>query len=157
MSLNYPNQAEFVALGTKDDTSPPEVVTPAALTTSYAGNISIPFHVEHFAQMTVFVEYTTGAAGVNNSVQIKFEGSPDLLQNDAVIPLYYQETSSAVTGGTILHTLAEHSIVNPAGAATIRAHFYVPPAYKTLRVSAKETIAAGAAGTVIIRIMHSGK
>jgi hypothetical protein len=157
MSLNYPNQQEFVLLGTVIDTAPPEVVEAVALTTTYAGNISNPMHVEHYAQLTFFVEYKAGADGSGSSVQIKVEGSPDLLQNDSVTPLYYQETASNVSGGTITHTLAEHSIVNASGGSTVRAHLYIPPAYKTIRVSAKETKAGTDAGTIILRALTSGK
>lgn len=157
MALNYPDQQELVVLGTVDDTVIPEVVTPVTLTTSFTDNVSDPYHMEHFAQLTFFVEYTTGAGGAGNSVDIKVEGSPDLLQNDSITPIYYQETASLTVGGTITHTTCVHEIVNSASATTKRAFFYVPPAYKTIRVSAKENVVGGSAGTLIVRVLTSGK
>jgi hypothetical protein len=149
MSLNYPNQEEEFILGSE--------ATPVTLTTSYTNNVSDPFHVEHYAQLTFCVEYTAGVDGNGSSVEIKVEGSPDLLSNDSVTPIYYQETSSSTSSGTITHSLAEHTIENPTGGSTLRAMFYVPPAFKTLQVSAKETLAGSDPGTLKLRLITSGK
>lgn len=149
MALSYPVQEELYLLGA--------IAAPVTLTTSYAGNVSVPEHVEHYAQMTFCIEYTTGAGGAGNSVQIQVEGSPDLLSNDSVTPLYYIETASSVSGGTITHTAALHTLVGAASATQYNVFFYVPPAFKTIRVSAKETVVGGSAGTLILRAITSGK
>lgn len=149
MSLNYPNQEDEFVIGT--------LASPVTLTTVYSGNTSNPFEVVHYAQLTFCVQYITGAGGATNSIQVKIEGSPDLLDNDSVTPIYYQETSSLTSAGTITHTAAEHTFTGAASATTYRVFFYAPPAFKTLRVSVKETVVGGSAGTASVRLITSGK
>ncbi len=149
MSLNYPNQEEIFLLGA--------INTPITLTTDYTDNVSDPLHVEHYAQLTFLIEYTAGDDGNGSVLDIKVEGSPDLLSNDDVVPIYYQETVSLTGAGTITHYAAEHEITNATGGTTMNVFFYVPPAFKTIKVSAKETPAGSDAGTLILRLITSGK
>ncbi len=148
MGLFYPVQQEYYVIGSAS--------AAATLTTSYAGNVSNPYLMQHYSQLTFFVDYTPGAGGGGNSVQIQIEGSPDLLDNPGVTPIYYIETDSATTAGAITHTIAYHNFVGAVAATSYKYMFYVPPAYKTIRVSAKETVVGGSAGTVKIRALNSG-
>lgn len=155
MALFYPVQDEWYAIGS--------AATAATLTTSYAGNVSVPHPLMHYSQLTFFVDYTPGAGGGGNSVQIQIESSPDLLDNygtqplqTVITPIYYIETTSSTVGGVITHTIAEHTFVGAVASTSYKFFFFVPPAYKTLRVSAKETVVGGAAGTVRVRGLASG-
>lgn len=148
MGLFYPVQNEYYVIGS--------AAAPATLTTAYSGNVSNPYLMQHFSQLTFFVDYTPGAGGGGNSVQIQVEGSPDLLDNPGVTPIFYIETDSGATSGTITHTIANHTFTGAVAATSYKFFFYVPPAYKTIRVSAKETVVGGSAGTVRIRALNSG-
>ncbi len=112
----------------------------------------------HYAELTVCVTYIPGAGGSGNSIQLLVEGSPDPLDNDGLtVTDFYKETSSSTSAGTITHYDAEHTYVGATASTTYKYLFYVPPAYLTFRISAKETIVGGAAGTAKVRIITSGK
>lgn len=137
--------------------------TAVTLTTSYSDNISSSVLMQYNSQLTFFVDYTTGAGGAGNSVQIQVEGSPDLLDNHGVLPnetlitpIFYIETSSNTSGGTITHTQCFHTLVGTSSATEYRSYFFVPPAYKTIRISVKETVVGGSAGSLKVRMMKSG-
>lgn len=150
MGLHYPTQEAFYALGV--------AATPVTLTTAYSGNVSGLFNMAHYSQITLCVDYTPGAGGGGNSVQIKIEGSPDPLNNDGLtVTDFYQETSSGTSGGTITHYAAEHTFVGTVASTQYKIFFYVPPAFLTFRVSAKETVVGGAAGVLKVRAITSGK
>lgn len=150
MSLHYPTQEAFYALGAS--------AAPVTLTTAYSGNVSGSKNIEHYSQITLCVDYTTGAGGAGNSIQLKLEGSPDPLNNDGLtVSDFYQETSSGTSSGTITHYAAEHTFTGAGSATEYKFFFFVPPAYLTWRISAKETVVGGAAGTVTVRAITSGK
>lgn len=146
--LNYGVQNEGYLLGTS--------ALAVTLTTAYTGNASTPIPVGHFSQIAISFTYTPGAGGGGNSVQIKIEGSPDLLDNQGITPVYYQETASSVSGGTITHTLAEHTFVGAVASTAYSGVFYAPPCFMTLKVSAKETLGGGSAGTLKLRLVGAG-
>lgn len=148
MGLFYPVQQDYYVIGSAS--------AAATLTTAYSGNVSAPFPMQHYSQLTFFVDYTPGAGGSGNSVQIQVEGSPDLLDNPGVTPIYYIESDAATSTGVITHTIAYHTFVGAVASTSYKFMFYVPPAYKTIRVSAKETVVGGSAGTVKIRALNSG-
>lgn len=145
----YPNQEDEFIIGT--------LGSPVTLTNLFADNISDPFEIVHYLQLTFCVDYTAGADGSGSYIEIKVEGSPDLLDNDSVTPAYYQETASLTSGGTITHTAAVHKYTNATGGSTASFFFYVPPAFKILRVSIREVKAASDDGTATIRLIASGK
>lgn len=150
MSLDYPTQEGLYALG--------DAATTVTLTTSYTDNTSDPKNLQHYSELMVCVTYTPGAGGGGNSIQIMIEGSPDPLDNDGLsVTDFYQETSSSTSGGAITHYAAEHTIVGASAGTEYKRFFYVPPAYLTLRISAKETVGGGSAGTAKIRLVTSGK
>jgi hypothetical protein len=148
MGLNYQVQESWFALGTS--------ASPVALTTAFSGNVSSAHPVGHFSQMTICFDYTPGAGGGGNSVQIKVEGTPDLLDNSGVTPVYFQETASATSSGTVTHFLAEHTFVGAVAATSYKGMFYVPPSFLALVISAKETVGGGAAGTLKVRVIGAG-
>ncbi len=150
MGLHYPTQEGLYVLGT--------AVAPITLTNAYTGNVSGLKNLAHYAELTVCVSYTPGAGGSGNSIQIRIEGSPDPLDNDGLtVTDFYQESSSSTSGGTITHYAAEHTFVGTTASTEYKFFFYAPPAYLTLRVSAKETLGGGAAGTAKVRLITSGK
>lgn len=147
MGLGYSQQEDAYILGTAS--------AAVTLTTSYTDNVSSDIPAAYFSQFTFCVEYTTGAGGGGNSVQIKIEGAPES-PSSGLTPVYFTETASATSGGTITHTAATHTFVNGAAATTERFFFYAPPAFQSLRISAKETVVGGSAGTLKVRLISSG-
>jgi hypothetical protein len=147
MGLGYDQQEDAYILG--------DASTAVTLTTAYAGNVSSAFAASYFSQFTFCVEYTTGAGGGGNSIQIKIEGAPESMSS-GITPVFFTETASATSGGVVTHTAAAHTFTNGAAATTERFFFYAPPAFQSLRVSAKETVVGGSAGTAKIRLISSG-
>lgn len=147
MSLGYNAQSEKYLIGTSS--------TVANLTTSYTDN-SVTFETGHMSEMTVYFDYTTGAAGVGNSIQFLFEGSPDSNENPSPAPIFYQALGQTVAAGVITFNDASATYVGAAGSTTYKRSFYFPPAHLKMKLSVKETIAAGAAGTIKVRILLSG-
>lgn len=146
MSIDYPIMNEAQGIGT--------LATPVTLTTSYADNLFFPLFSTHFSQMTYFCTYTTGAGGIGNSVQIRIEAGPTGIADSSIV--LYQETSASFSGGTITHSLAEHTFIGDASATAYSFLFYAPPAYGRMRLSAKETVVGGSAGTLVVRLLKSG-
>ena len=147
MSLGYSAQSEKYLIGTSS--------AAVNLTTSYADN-SVNFEIGHFAEMTVYFEYTTGAGGVGNSVQFLFEGSPDSNENSLSAPIFYQALAQTVTAGVITLNDAYATWTAPAGGTTYYRRFYFPPADLKMKLSVKETIVAGVGGTIKVRYLLSG-
>lgn len=143
--LSYPNQIKKYVFGS--DT------TTVNLTTSYAGNVSNNIDCGYFSEITFYFEYTTGAAGAGNSLEIKIEGAAEEFQNT---PSFCQENFVSISGGTMTHVFGEHTFVGAAGSTTYKGFFFSPPNHRQLRISVKETIVAGAAGTLKMKILLGG-
>lgn len=143
--LFYESQNQYAVVGTPS--------TPVTLTTSYAtAGQSRIFSVGGQPQMTVYVDYT--AAGVGNSIQIKIEAAP-LDAITGTTATVYRETSANASGGTVTLTSAERTFVGTNGT-TERFCFRSPLADKQVKISVKETVVAGSAGTAAVQALVSG-
>lgn len=119
------------------------------LSTDYADNRKT-VGTGGMTQGVLYVLYTTGAGGTANNVDIKLEFSPD---GDS----FFQETSSSTTSG--VSTIYQHSYTFEGAVAATAYSIRIPfdIADKNVRVSLKETVAAGSAGTVTAYLELSGK
>jgi hypothetical protein len=146
-ALSYGLQADKNIMGTE--------TTPVTLTNSYAGNNAIQV-VSGTAITTIYVQYTAQTAG--NSIQVKVEGSPDnpdpkTPQGPPVTSFFYQDISTSVAAGTATAVRVEYSYTSlTTGAERFRISF--PTADRQMKISIKETVAAGSAGTASVRVLN---
>lgn len=145
-SLSYGLQQQKNLLGT--------VLAPVTLTNSYAGNSAI-LRTSGCAMLTFYVQYTAQTS--NNSIQIKIEGSPDdpnptTPQGVPVVSTFYQDISTSVAAGTATATQVEYTFVNP-GTSALGIRLAFPAADHQIKISIKETIGAGSAGTASVRVL----
>lgn len=131
--------------------------TPITLTGSYVTKI-IP--IQHIAETYIAFEYTTGAAGVNNVLDIKMESSIDPSDGGTAqgtpTPRFNQDLTNSVAAGAVTLSDQEFHYTGVAGATTYARGFLYPVAAKQLRISVKETVVVGAAGTLLMRVLLSG-
>ncbi len=120
---------------------------PVTLTTAYTGNTA-SFITSGVAMVTFYVQYTAQTGG--NSIQLKVEGSPTTTNSGT--PVFYQDVSSSVTTGTATLTQVEYTFVN-AGTTVQRFRIPWPCADQTLKISIKETVGAGTAGTASVAVL----
>jgi hypothetical protein len=112
------------------------------LTTAYSGNAK-EFSTYGMEKMVLYVNYTTGAAETNNSIEIKVEFTPD---NAA----FYQETNAADSGGTTTLTQKEYTFVGASAATSYKFSVPIELADNVVKVSIKETGVAANAGTATV-------
>jgi hypothetical protein len=143
--LYYGSQTVATIIGTKAGTTR----TSAALTTSYADN-SKTLKVGGYSKVNLDVLYTTGAAETNNSVEIKFEGSPDGTN-------FYQTVNESVSGGTSTLALREFAYVGASAATAYSFSIGLDIFYKYLKISVKESGVAANAGSVYVEATLSGQ
>ena len=126
-----------------------------------AGNISTGFKTGNAVQGFVDIEYTAGAAETLNSIQVKFEFSDSIVGSADVqnhIPAaasteWYQETTEAVSAGTITETLAERTFAQVSAAATYdRFRIALPLGHGYTRISIKETGVAANKGSASVKV-----
>lgn len=130
------------------------VAAPVTLTTLYTGNTAT-FRSSGCAMLTFYVRYTAQTGG--NSIQIKIEGSPDdpnpvTPQSGAVTSTFYQDISTSVSGGTATISQVEYTFVN-AGTTALGLRISFPSADHQIKISIKETLGGGTAGTASLRVL----
>lgn len=146
MSLYYPTQVTFVAVGTKSGTTR----TSVALTTAYdVANKTKDFATGGFSKLNLDVLYTMGATETANTIEIRVEGSPDGTN-------WYRIPNESVSGGTSTLTAREFTFVGTnADAATISIGLDI--FYKFMRISFKESGVVTNAGTIYCEATLSGR
>lgn len=119
------------------------------LTTAFSGNRKT-VKSGGMSQGTLYIAYTTGAGGAGNNVDIQLDFS-----NDGTT--WYQESSSSTTTGTT--TLYNHTYTFDGAASATAYYLRIPFAVadKYIRISLKETVVGGSAGTVTSYLELSGK
>ena len=144
MGLHYETMVSFPVLGTKSGTTR----TSATLTADYADNTKT-FATTGFSKMNLDVLYTMGATETANSIELKFEGSPDGTN-------FYRIPNEAVSGGTSTLTAREFTFVGTnAAAATISIGLDI--FYNFIKVSTKETGVVTNFGTNYVEATLAGK
>jgi hypothetical protein len=147
MGLRYDSQQTFPVFGTKLETSP-FTRTPATLTAAYTGNAK-EFKVAGFSKFDLAVLYTMGAAETANTIEVKFEHSPDGTN------WYRIPNESNTNGVSTLYARNWTFTGTDAAAATISIGIDV--FYKYLKVSVQETGVAANAGTIYAEGTLSGQ
>lgn len=130
------------------DTRPVYNLQPSiALTTSYVVAASPKVFVKTIYQIGLDIAYLNN--GASNSLQLKIEFSDT--QGDPTATDWYQQTAISVSGGTATVSLANYTFVAVASSgSTDYFHLDIPNDARWFRVSFKETVVAGSAGSVII-------
>lgn len=122
--------------------------TAATLTTSYSGNVSSTMNTRRAYEVELNVLYTPGSGGSGNSVQLKVEwATPNDVSASPGSTEWYQEASESTSAGST--TLYQQNYTF-TGATAGTAYYFtvsVPVKQAYLRVSAKETVVGGSAGT----------
>ena len=119
------------------DYIPKDVRSSAILTTSYvAGTVLQPCN--QYDQLIVLVNFTKGSL---TSLEVKVEFSPDGTT-------YYQETASAVSGGTSTDTLLEHTMT-----ATGNYRLPIPIKDHYIKISVKGTGTVTGSAVKVVAIL----
>lgn len=142
MGLNYPSTITFPVFGSVvraylDDNATIETATRTAvnLTASYETESTTvatkTFKTSKYSKLNLDILYTMGATETTNSIELKFECSPDGVN-------FYRLPNESVSGGTSTITAREFTFVGTnAAAATISIGLDI--FYEYIKVSAKET------------------
>lgn len=144
--LYYPNQNGSAIIGSKSGTT----LTESALTTAYSGNTSTVLSIGGMSKINLFVQYTSGASGTGNSIEVRIETGTDATN-------LYQLVNDSVSAGTSTLTRREFTYVISAAATTDNLVLPIDISDEFLRVAVKETIAAGSAGSVYVELLVSGR
>lgn len=159
MGLSYPSTITFAVFGTntvvKDSAENPVTATrtSVALTSSYqAEGGTAPtksFKTAGYSKLNLDVLYTEGATESANTIELKFEGSPDGIN-------YYRIPNEAVSSGTSTLYAREFTFAGADAAATTIS-IGLDIFYKYMRISAKESGVASNAGTVFGQVTLLGR
>jgi hypothetical protein len=138
--LSYGLQSPKALIGTP--------TTPVTLTNAYTGN-TYSLITSGAAMITFYLQYTAQTGG--NTVQLKIESSPNTTNDidaagNPVTPLFYQDVSTAVAAGVVTLAPIEYTFTN-AGTTAKLIRILWPCADQEVKISLKETINAGTAGT----------
>lgn len=139
--LSYGLQSPVAILGS--------TVAPVTLTTAYTGNTTQVI-TSGVAMVTLYIQYTAQTSG--NSVQIQVQGSPDTV-NSAAAPVFYSDLTTSATNGEVTVYPAEYTFTS-TGTTAQGLRILFPCADQTLKISIKETVASGTAGTASVRILE---
>lgn len=143
--LFYPTQVQIPLIGTRSGA----VLSPVALTSGYTDNTKT-FDVGGFSRLEVAVSYTMGATESSNSIEIKFDWSPDGTN-------FYQLMNDSTSGGTSTLTAREFTFVG-ANAANTKTTFGIDINYKdVMRISVKETGVSSNVGSIFIEGLLGGR
>lgn len=160
MGLHYPSTQNFPIFGsvvytksTNDETILTATRTGVTLESTYqttpVTTAFSTFKTTGYSKLNLDLLYTMGAAETANSIEVKFECSPDGIN-------FYRIPNESVSGGTSTIVAREFTFVgSDAAAATISIGLDI--FYKYVRVSAKETGVAVNKGTVYGEITILGK
>jgi hypothetical protein len=106
------------------------------------------FETTGYSKLNLDILYTMGASETTNSIEIKFEGSPDGVN-------YYRIPNNSDSAGTSTLTAREFTFVG-ANAAATTISVGLDIFYKYIKVSGKETGVATNKGTVFGQITLLG-
>lgn len=139
--LSYGLQSPVAVIGS--------TTSPVTLTTAYTGNTA-QIITSGVAMITFYIQYTAQTSG--NSIQIQIQGSPDTV-NSASVPVFYSDLTTSATLGSVTVYPDEYTYTSTGTSATgLRILF--PAADQTIKVSIKETVASGSAGTASVRALE---
>lgn len=142
--LFYRSQDTFPVFGTKTSAG---TRSPATLTAAYTGNTKT-FKVGGYSKFNLDVNYTMGATETANTIEIKYEGSPDNVN-------FYRIPNEAASGG--VSTLsARNWTFTGADAAAATISIGIDIFYKYLKVSVQETGVVTNFGTIYAEGTLSG-
>jgi len=154
MGLYYPEQPQYVLIGTKTDAG---VRTGVALTSAYQSETTPQttptktFGVGGMSRVDFAVAYTMGATESSNSVEILLEWSPDRVS-------FYPLVTDTTTAGTSVLAERQFQYVGTTNAGLSEMTFGVDIAYaEAMRISIKETGVVTNAGSVYVEAVVSGK
>lgn len=160
MGLQYPSTITFAAWGSvvrvllaDRATISTATRTSVTLESTYQSESTTvatkTFKTSHYSKLNLDILYTEGAAETSNTIEVKFEGSPDGVN-------FYRIPNESVSNGTSTITAREFTFAGTDGAAaTISIGLDI--FYEYMRVSAKETGVAANKGTVYGEITLLGK
>jgi hypothetical protein len=147
MSLSYGVQSDQYLIGSAS--------AAYTLTAAYdAATGTKVLHTEGISEVALYISYTTGAGGAGNSLQLRLQGSPDLI---TATPTFYRDITTSSAAGTITCSQAAYSMTGAAAGTEYTYRILVPVADRQLQFSVKETVVGGAAGTLTVRGLLSGK
>lgn len=124
---------------------------PVALTTSYTGQSATFTATAGVRQITFYIQYVPTNA--SNSIQWKIEGS-GLQPVAGTIPNFYQDTSESITTGVDTVSAKSYTYA-PAATAAVYIKNTVDINDMNIKISVKETVGGGTAGTVSVYALSS--
>ncbi len=160
MGLYYPSTITFPVWGSvlrtlaaDKATVSTAVRTPVTLESAYQTELTTTatktFKTSHYSKLNLDINYTMGATETTNSIEVKFECSPDGVN-------FYRIPNESVSGGTSTITAREFTFVGTnADVATISIGLDI--FYEYIRISAKETGVASNKGTIYGEVTLLGK
>lgn len=161
MGLNYPSTVTFPVFGSvvrvlANDGATVSTATRTAVTLestyqaeSGATKATKTFKTSHYSKLNLDILYTMGGSETSNSIELKFEGSPDGVN-------FYRIPNESVSGGTSTITAREFTFVGTnGGAATISIGLDI--FYEYMKVWAKETGVESNKGTIYGEVTLLGK
>jgi hypothetical protein len=144
MGLYYKSQDVRPLIGSKVGTT----ITPAAVTSAYAGGLNKTFEVGGYSKADFAIQYTMGATETANSIELMIEQSPDGVN-------FYRIPNEDASLGVSTLTAREFTFVG-TNAALASISIGLDIFYKYLKVSVKETGVVTNAGTVYVEATLSG-
>lgn len=159
MGLYYPSTHTFPVFGTvvltktSDDTITAAALTGVTLESTYqtetAAHATKTFKTTGYSKLNLDLLYTEGATESANTMEVKFECSPDGIN-------FYRIPNESVSSGTSTLFAREFTFAGAdAAAATISIGLDL--FYKYVKISAKETGVASNKGTVFGQVTLLGR
>jgi len=160
MGLYYPNTIPnavwgSVAIVTLDDKVTPSTATRTSVTlesTYQAESATVAtktIETSGYSKLNLDILYTMGATETSNSIEVKFEGSPDGVN-------FYGIPNESVSGGASTLTAREFTFVGSDAAATTIS-IGLDIFYKYMKIWGKETGVASNKGTAYGEVTLAGK
>lgn len=159
--LNYPATITFPVFGSVAYTYLPDKVTietatrtSVELESTYQTESGVTeatktFKCTGYSKLNLDILYTEGASETSNSIEVKFEASPDGIN-------FYRIPNESVSGGTSTLAAREFTFAGTNGAAaTISIGLDI--FYEFIKVSAKETGVASNKGSVYGEVTLLGR
>ena len=145
MGLGYTHQRTIQLIGSRSTTT----ITTEQLESTYHADTIKSFKTAGLTKANFNIRYTMGSGETSNSLELRFETSPDG-------NVWHQIVNEAVSGGTSTLTAREFTIV---GANAANKDFSLPLDLQDewMRVAAKETGVASTKGSVFIEVTLSGE
>lgn len=127
--------------------------TPVTLESTYQAEsptvATKTFKTSHFSKLNLDINYTMGSGETSNSIEVKFECSPDGIN-------FYRIPNEGVSGGTSTITAREFTYVG-VNAAAAPISIGLDIFYEYVRISAKETGVETNKGTVYGEVTLLGR